>query len=447
MDNEKEIEKQRKLLEANQQMLANTVNELNMRGNVEDKVFEQIKDVSDVTVQAAIMNTGQSVPSVDALVEKKKMEGDITSNISLDKDEDKSVFDRIDDTKIDTGTEFHDNGSLNLWIENNEPEVSDSDKSMTITETEESAATAAFSNVMNDGSIRVPSDVIKLPSGGEVYKDKIKSVQVEYITAFDENMITSPNLYRDGLIIDFLLKSKVKTPGLNTENLVKGDVDAITLWLRGTSYGTDFPITVKDPKTGVQFDTTIDLTKLEYKKFELKGDDNGFFSFTCPASKDTIKFKYLTRKDEKKLEMVAKIDSNGSRAMTLKQEIAILTTMVQNDDVLSAQEKAANYDLITKLGDWAKKVENAGAKNNFNKFITNRMEMSIVSVNGNTNREFIHRYVNSMVAQDALAFRKYMLSNEPGIDWEITVERPENLGGGSFKTFLEWDDDVFLNIS
>jgi hypothetical protein len=75
------------------------------------------------------------------------------------------------------------------------------------------------------------------------------------------------------------------------------------------------------------------------------------------------------------------------------------------------------------------------------------MEFNIVSINGNSDRKFIHEAVKEMPAQDALALRKYILENEPGIDFEITVERPESLGGGSFKTFLEWADTVFLNIA
>ena len=52
-----------------------------------------------------------------------------------------------------------------------------------------------------------------------------------------------------------------------------------------------------------------------------------------------------------------------------------------------------------------------------------------------------------MGAKDSLMLRRYILENEPGVNFEIEVERPESLGGGSFKTFLEWDDSVFLNIA
>ena len=52
-----------------------------------------------------------------------------------------------------------------------------------------------------------------------------------------------------------------------------------------------------------------------------------------------------------------------------------------------------------------------------------------------------------MIAKDSLELRKYIMANEPGVDFEIEIQRPESLGGGSFKTFLEWDDSVFLNLA
>jgi hypothetical protein len=75
------------------------------------------------------------------------------------------------------------------------------------------------------------------------------------------------------------------------------------------------------------------------------------------------------------------------------------------------------------------------------------LELSIVSVNGNGDKKFISQYVRNMGAKDSLMLRRYILENEPGIDFSITVERPLSLGGGSFDTFLEWDDSIFLNIA
>ena len=52
-----------------------------------------------------------------------------------------------------------------------------------------------------------------------------------------------------------------------------------------------------------------------------------------------------------------------------------------------------------------------------------------------------------MPARDSLMLRRYINDNAPGMNFNITVERPESMGGGSFDTFLNWDDSVFLNIS
>ena len=79
--------------------------------------------------------------------------------------------------------------------------------------------------------------------------------------------------------------------------------------------------------------------------------------------------------------------------------------------------------------------------------ITNRLEMSIVSVNGNTDRAFIKKYVQNMMAKDSLMLRRYILENAPGLDFNVRVERPESLGGGFIDTFLEWGDTIFLSIS
>ena len=86
-------------------------------------------------------------------------------------------------------------------------------------------------------------------------------------------------------------------------------------------------------------------------------------------------------------------------------------------------------------------------KSTISKLITNRLEMSIVSINGNEDKKYIKEYIKKMPARDSLELRRYMLENEPGMDFEVEVQRPVSLGGGSFKTFLPWDDTVFYHIS
>ena len=170
-------------------------------------------------------------------------------------------------------------------------------------------------------------DIIPLPSNGEGYKSKTGRLKVAYLTAYDENMITSPNLYKDGLVIDFLLKNKVLSKGFNVDDLLSGDADAIIWFLRTTSYGPDFPITVQDPETGKQIEAVADLSKLKVKEFKLKGDENGYFDFETPVRKDNIKFRYLTRKDERILEKMRNNENDELKSSPIWSMIRSLQMM------------------------------------------------------------------------------------------------------------------------
>ena len=289
-------------------------------------------------------------------------------------------------------------------------------------------------------------DIVELPSKGQCYKDKYSRLPVGYLTAYDENFITSPNLYKDGLVIDYLLKHKIMNGNVDIEELCSGDVDAITLFLRVTSYGPEYPIIVTDPDSGKQFETVFDLSQLKIKDFVLEGDENGWFEYELPLSKDKVKFRFLTRKDHKILERLGEIEDYGVKASKIKGIMQDLTTMVKRDDVLNGKEKQVYLDIVSKFTPWCAKLTEREALP-YNRMITNRLELSVMSINGETDREFITKYVRNMPARDALMLRRYILENEPGVDFEINVERPESLGGGSFKTFLEWSDTIFFNIA
>ena len=69
-----------------------------------------------------------------------------------------------------------------------------------------------------------------------------------------------------------------------------------------------------------------------------------------------------------------------------------------------------------------------------------------MSVNGNCDREYIKNYINNMRANEAKKYREYVNSNIPGVDLNIEVPVPESLGGGSFKSFLNYGEFVFINV-
>lgn len=411
--------KEIKLLQANNEMLENTKEEAKIRGKGKE-VIERI-EIAQQDVLTKLSNYGEDVKQVN--------ENDFTNKSSYDiVDDGKTIFevlDSINESKVDS---------------NDESNVSNVVSSGNIIDT--IVQDTDFSNIDSDAQY----DVISLPSNGECYRSKMSRIPVGYLTAYDENFITSPNLYKDGLIIDFLLKNKIMNKNINIDELVSGDVDAIILFLRATSYGPEFPIVVKDPDSGVQFDSVVDLMTLKSKEFKLVGDENGHFDFELPVSKDSVKFKFLTRSDEKKLKILASLESDGVKANTIVNNLSVVIDGIKDDKTLNGKDKQEHIKAINKINEWAKGLlTKNGAP--YSKTITNRLEMSIVAINGNYDRKYISKYVKNMAAKDSLMLRRYILENEPGIDFEIDVERPESLGGGSFKTFLQWDDSVFLNIS
>lgn len=289
-------------------------------------------------------------------------------------------------------------------------------------------------------------DVIPLPSKGECYESNMSTIAVSYLTANDENMIVSPNLYRDGLILDYLLKAKIKNKNINPDDLLEGDRDAIILWLRATGYGTQYPITVTDNKTGIDFDAIVDLTQIKHKPFVLKGDGSGCFDFILPVSKDNIKFRFLTHGDIKQIEEIDREEQDNVKKERLKNIIEELGSFIENDDILTKDEKMNLYEAKRNITKWYDKIDVSNDMG-YTHSLTNRLELSIVSINGNYERGFISEYVQNMNVRDALSLRRYITENEPGLDFAITVERPESLGGGSMPVFLSLDEYVFLNIT
>ena len=111
-------------------------------------------------------------------------------------------------------------------------------------------------------NFNLPHDIVKLPSGGRFYKSKKSSVKVGYLTANDENIIVNSILNdRDNLILT-LLRNKVYERDLRPEELLEGDIEAILIFLRNTSFGPEYSVSLDDPNTGQKFTTNIILDEL-----------------------------------------------------------------------------------------------------------------------------------------------------------------------------------------
>ena len=141
----------------------------------------------------------------------------------------------------------------------------------------------------------LPHDVVQLPTGGIFYKSKKKSVKVGYLTASDENILigAANSSGKDGIVIS-LLRNKIYEPDLRPEELLNSDVEAILIFLRNTSFGPEYNVSLTDPQTGKKFDVTIVLDELNIKKCKVQPDEDGTLQTKLPRSGNTIKLKPIS---------------------------------------------------------------------------------------------------------------------------------------------------------
>lgn len=294
----------------------------------------------------------------------------------------------------------------------------------------------------------VQYDVIPLPSKGECYPHKIDRVPVAYLTAADENIITSPNMYRDNKVVDSILSRKILDKRINPMDLTQGDRDAIILWLRETGYGVDFPISIRNPKTGNAVESTIDLSTLTYKDFRLKGDENGFFEYKTKEGKgDAIKFKFLTKREENEFYEENKKNGVAIDKVDIIGSIEKMKLIIEKGNIDEEHTELLN-DYLADLKKIADDIEDSDVEDEeyVHSLITNSMIARTMSINGNDDRDFIKTYIENMRVKESKAFRDYMQNNTPGVNLEVEIELPESDGGGSYKTFLTIGETVFINI-
>lgn len=292
-------------------------------------------------------------------------------------------------------------------------------------------------------------DVIPLPSNGECYSHHIGRIPVAYLTAADENIIASPNMYRDGKIIDVILERKILDKRIKVRELCQGDRDAIILWLRATGYGNDFPIVATHPDTEKKYNVSFDLSNLKYLDFKIKGDNNGYFDYMTDNG-DKLKFKILSKSEEDALKNdIINNKINIASVNTIKY-LNILQENIKNLTVFNDEDMQDLNDCMDDIRDIVNEnVNNINSDENYlnySNIITEQMKSYTMSVNGNTDRGYIGNYIDNMRSKEAYKYRNYVSNNKPGVNLLITINIPESDGGGSFETFLAINDSVFINI-
>jgi hypothetical protein len=163
-------------------------------------------------------------------------------------------------------------------------------------------------------------DVIPLPSKGLLYTHPMLSgvdkVECFYLTAKEEDILTSPNLIRSGELFDTLLKSILKTK-IPVEKLTLGDRNAILIWTRINAYGKDYPVQLQCNACHTEYAHVFDLSSLHIRELTITPDEAGEFVLQLPRSRKIIKIKFMTSEDEKQVYAI-----ESGRAEKLKSKIA-----------------------------------------------------------------------------------------------------------------------------
>ena len=159
---------------------------------------------------------------------------------------------------------------------------------------------------MAENQYGFPTEVLSLPSQGLLYPEdsplRSGTIDVKYMTAKEEDILTSTNLIQQGKVIERLLESVVANPQVKMDDMLIGDKNALMVGTRILGYGKDYPCTIIDPDTNEKVEINIDLTTLEHKKIDEKIYKNGnLFSFELPNSKRVVEFKLLTQNDENQI--------------------------------------------------------------------------------------------------------------------------------------------------
>ncbi len=219
------------------------------------------------------------------------------------------------------------------------------------------------------------SEVIDLPSLGKVYPKSSPisngKIEIKYMTAREEDILTSQNLIKKGLVIDKLLDSLIITKGVKCDDLVLGDKNAVMVAARVLAYGPEYECEIENPNTGKTFSHVFNLADCPFKKLPDDINDNKF-EMELPVSKAKVGFKLITGKEEKLIEAELK---------------GIKKTGVQVSPEL-----------------------------------TTRLKHTITSVNGDGDKGVINQFVQNMLSRDSLELRKYINNISPDIELVQEIE-------------------------
>jgi hypothetical protein len=235
-------------------------------------------------------------------------------------------------------------------------------------------------------NFNLPHDVVELPSRGLYYKNKKSGVKIGYLNATDEDVLSS-GVKNNNLLIT-LLRNKLYEPEIKPEDLLDGDIEAILIFLRNTSFGPEYTINLMDPATGKMFQHTFIIDEVNFKKPKTTPNEDGTFTTTLPRTGAIVKLRLLNLGDKSKITDMETKYPKGRIAPTT---------------IWTLQEQ-------------------------------------IIELNGETDRGKIIEFVQNMPIMDSKHIKRFISQNEPGLDLTLEVIAPS---GENVSTSITFGVDFF----
>jgi hypothetical protein len=181
---------------------------------------------------------------------------------------------------------------------------------------------------------KLPTETVELPSKGLLYPEDSElakgTIEIKYMTAKEEDILTNQSYIKNGTVLDKLMKSLIISK-INYDDLLIGDKNAIMVASRILGYGAEYTFNYLGESH------TVDLSQIENKplKEELFTNHVNEFIFTLPKSGNTVTFKLLSHKDEqditRELEGLKKINKDASPELSTRLKYLILSVEGKRD--------------------------------------------------------------------------------------------------------------------
>ena len=212
--------------------------------------------------------------------------------------------------------------------------------------------------------VELPSKGIGYPSGHPLHEKE--TVEIRFMTAKDEDILTSRSLLKKGVALDRLIDNLLVDKTFGSKDILVGDRNAIIIAARSSAYGHLYETKVQCPSCQTTNKVTFDLSNPyifegDLSEFDVEETETGSYIATTPKSQIRVELRLLTGHDEGKI-------------------VKLMNANKKEEEIVSSQ-----------------------------------MKMYVKSVNGHSEAAYINYFVENVPAYEARWLRKCYETLAPNI--------------------------------